>query len=415
MRVLVLAPQPFYQERGTPIAVRLALEALSRKLDLSSSSAPAIDLLVYREGEDISIPGVRIIRLRTPRCLRGLRPGISVKKLLCDIFFFFHTLQLLWRARGDQYQVIHAVEESVFIAWCAKKIFGTPYIYDMDSSLALQLTEKWRWCRPLLPLLQWLEGIAVRGSIAVAPVCDALQAIAHHHGSPNTVMLRDVSLLPDDSELRGDRSCFFGDQIGPDQTIVLYVGNLESYQGIDLLIESFSIARSHGRDPHLVIVGGTPDSISHYQNKVRALACDKQISFLGPRPISILRDLLSAADIVVSPRIKGNNTPMKIYSYLHSGTALLATDLPTHRQVLDEEVAVLAPVDVHGFASGLRALLEDPQLRASLGSRARERAQNLYTIEAFERQLSSLYDSVARGIGRTLRPYAAPPGEHSQC
>lgn len=415
MRVLVLAPQPFYQERGTPIAVRLALEALSRKLDLSSSSAPAIDLLVYREGEDISIPGVRIIRLRAPRCLRGLRPGISVKKLLCDIFFFFHTLQLLWRARGDQYQVIHAVEESVFIAWCAKKIFGTPYIYDMDSSLALQLTEKWRWCRPLLPLLQWLEGIAVRGSIAVAPVCDALQAIAHHHGSPNTVMLRDVSLLPDDSKLRGDRSCFFGGQIGPDQTIVLYVGNLESYQGIDLLIESFSIARSHGRDPHLVIVGGTPDSISYYQDKVRALGCDKQISFLGPRPISILRDLLSAADIVVSPRIKGNNTPMKIYSYLHSGTALLATDLPTHRQVLDEQVAVLAPVDVHGFASGLRALLEDPQLRESLGSRARERAQNLYTIEAFERQLSSLYDSVARGIGRTLRPYAAPPGEHSQC
>jgi len=415
MRVLVLAPQPFYQERGTPIAVRLALEALSRKLDLSATCEPTIDLLVYREGEDITIPGVRFIRVCTPRCLYGLRPGISLKKLACDAFFFVHAIALLWRARSNQYQVVHAVEESVFIAWFAKKIFGTPYIYDMDSSLALQLTEKWRWCRPLLPLLQWLEGIAVRGSIAVAPVCDALQAIAHQHGSPQTIMLRDVSLLPNDADSRGDRSQFFGHHIGPQHTVVLYVGNLESYQGIDLLVESFSLVRSHHRNPHLVIVGGTPDSIAYYQNKARTLGCDQHISFLGPRPLSSLRDLLSAADIVVSPRVKGNNTPMKIYSYLHSGTALLATDLPTHRQVLDEEVAALAPLDTQGFASKLEALLENRQLRETLGTNARARAQKLYTIEAFERQLSTLYDTVARDLGEAGQQHEKSPEERQAC
>jgi glycosyltransferase involved in cell wall biosynthesis len=399
MRILVLAPQPFYQERGTPIAVRLALEALSRKLNLSSASTPLIDLLVYREGEDIPIPGVRIVRLATPVCLNGIRPGISCKKLLCDLFFLCHTLLLLWRARKDQYRVVHAVEESVFIAWLAKKLFGTPYIYDMDSSLALQLTEKWRWCRPMLWLLQYLEGVAVRGSIAVAPVCDALETIAHRHGSQTTVLLRDVSLLPDQADGAYDRSKLFGEHITENNPIVLYVGNLESYQGIDLLLEAFAKIHEHGSRPHLAIVGGTQESIASYENKATSLGCSSSVTFLGPRPLSSLRSLLSAADILVSPRIKGNNTPMKIYSYLHSGTPLLATDLPTHRQVLDEEISVLAPTDVEGFSRGLQTLLEDATLRDTIGQNARRRAQALYTVEAFEKQLGALYDAVARGLG----------------
>ena len=45
---------------------------------------------------------------------------------------------------------------------------------------------------------------------------------------------------------------------------------------------------------------------------------------------------LLAADVLVSPRLKGLNTPMKIYSYLDSGSAVLATRLRTHTQVLDD-------------------------------------------------------------------------------
>ena len=144
MKVLFLAPQPFYQERGTPIAVKIALESLAKKLAQASPPSPAIDVLCYAEGEDITIPGVRINRIWGLRILAGVRPGISVKKLLCDVIFLFATLLLVWRNRNDQYSVLHAVEESVFIAWLVKKVWGIPYIYDMDSSMSLQVTEKWR-------------------------------------------------------------------------------------------------------------------------------------------------------------------------------------------------------------------------------------------------------------------------------
>jgi glycosyltransferase involved in cell wall biosynthesis len=398
MRVLFLAPQPFYQERGTPIAVKIALETLAKKLGCTEPMDRAIDLLCYGEGEDIQIHGVTIHRIPSPRCLTGIRPGISFKKLLCDFIFLFSTLALVVKARKRQYSVIHAVEESVFIAWLIKKIWGIPYIYDMDSSLSLQVTEKWRWCKPLYPIMNFLEGIAVRGSVAVAPVCDALSAIAAKHGAPHTVMLRDVSLLPLSSQENDCRNRTLGLSLRKEQPVILYVGNLEFYQGIDLLVESFALISDHESQPHLVIVGGTPDSIERYQNKTTHLGCDATVSFLGPRPVAQLRDYLAAADIVVSPRVKGNNTPMKIYSYLHSGKALVATDLPTHRQVLDEEISVLAPAEARGFSHGLRTLLDNPEARIAIGENARRRAETLYTLSAFETQLGALYDEVRARI-----------------
>ncbi len=413
MRILVLAPQPFYQERGTPIAVRLALEALARKLDLEARDEPVIDLLTYGEGEEIEVPGVKIIRIPTPSCLIGIRPGISLKKLLCDVIFTFATLKLLWQARNAQYTVVHAVEESVFIAWLAKQLFSTPYIYDMDSSLALQVVEKWWLLKPALPILRFFERLAVRGSVAVAPVCDALEAIATHHGSPHTVMLRDVSLLPlEDRDLMG-RSEVFGEAVRDSQPIVLYVGNLESYQGIDLLVESFALIRSHPSCPHLAIIGGTTEAIAKYRAKAQSLGCEGCVSFLGPRPVAHLKSYLLQADILVSPRIKGNNTPMKIYSYLHSGKPLLATDLPTHRQVLDEEISVLAPAEPEGFAEGLRQLLDDPVQRHMVGERARAKAEKLYTREAFEAQLFALYEQVEQRVSRAISRSAVPVGEES--
>ena len=339
------------------------------------------------------------MRVKTPGWLRGVRPGISLKKLVCDVLFTLHASSLLWRCRKDPYDVIHAVEESVFIAWMAKKIFGIPYIYDMDSSLALQLTEKWWWCKPALYVLQYLEGLAIRGSVSVAPVCDALQAIALRHGSASTILLRDVSLLPSTNQSRTDPSIAFGTPIPDNDRVILYVGNLESYQGIDLLLESFALIYNDEPHARVVIVGGTQEAIAQYTQKASGLGCSDRVVFTGPRPVHELSKLLTTADILVSPRIKGNNTPMKIYSYLHSGTALLATDLPTHQQVLTDSIAVVAKPSPEAFGHALQQLLRDDELRTKLGTAAKQTAENLYTVEAFEAQLGALYDTVAARIG----------------
>jgi glycosyltransferase involved in cell wall biosynthesis len=100
---------------------------------------------------------------------------------------------------------------------------------------------------------------------------------------------------------------------------------------------------------------------------------------------------------------------MKIYSYLHSGTALIATDLPTHRQVLDERLALLAEPTAEAFAGGLSQLIKDPALRQRLGKEAQAVAEQLYTAEAFERQIGALYTTVFQGIS------PAPSNDQTLC
>lgn len=389
MNILLLAPHPFFQERGTPIAVNLLLQALS-------ATGHTVDVLTYHEGENVSHPGVTLHRIRRPPCARHVPPGPSFKKILCDLYLFPKALAM---ARRGRYDLVHAVEESVYAAMWIRRRQGLPYLYDMDSSLALQVSEKFPLLRFLLPAMRHTESAAIRQALAVVPVCDALADMARSSGAHKTFLLRDVSLLrpsePADEEavrqlLPRDGCLRF-----------LYVGNLETYQGIDLQLEAFKVFLARGGRAQLAIVGGKPSDIQRYRGKASALGISDDVVFVGPQPISRMAALFDAADILVSPRIKGNNTPMKVYSYLASGKAIVATDLPTHTQVLTPELARLAAPQAVPFALAMLQLASDPALRARLGTAARTRAQQLYSLEAFGRTVREIYGWVeAEGLPR---------------
>lgn len=393
MRILFLAPQPFFQERGTPIAVRLALEVLVQR-----SPRPEIDLLVYHEGADIDLPGVTVHRIRVPQWVRpvlsGVRPGITLKKLVCDLFFFWEALRLgLISRRTGGYRLVHAVEESVFIALLMRLLWRTPYLYDMDSSLSLQLTDTWRVLRVFRPLMAGLERLAVRRSAAVVPVCDTLAAVAEEAGSPHTCILRDISLLDHPSqEDGGAMSLSESAVISPKSRVILYVGNLERYQGIDLALAAFAKVADAHNDAHLVIIGGAPEHVAAYQKMTASYEAGDRIHFLGPRPVAHLHRLITEADMLISPRILGNNTPMKIYSYLHSGKPLVATAIPSHTQVLSDAVACLCEPTPEGFARGLDWVLSRREEAKDMGERARQLAEERYTLAIFRESLLGLYD-----------------------
>lgn len=387
-KILFLSPQPFFQERGTPIAVKLAAGVLAE-------AGYAIDLVTYHEGESTPIQGVTHHRCWAPSWLRNIRPGISVKKLVCDLFFLFKALTLVMTNR-EKYRLVHAVEESVFIAWFFKIIFGLPYVYDMDSSLSLQLTEKWEFLTPLRGAAEWLERLAVKRAVAVVAVCDSLAEVAVKLGAKKVDVLYDVSLLAPDCNDKKDgdedlrRTCGLKD----DAKIALYVGNLERYQGVDLLLESVASISSQLENASVILIGGNAKDIEIYKQKVITLGLVDRVFVLGPRPVDRLGEYLLQADVLVSPRIKGNNTPMKIYSYLHSGVAVLATNLPTHTQVLNEEISVLAPPNPKDFGIALLSLMASKELRARLGAQARQVAEAKYTFRAFRQKLLSLYSEL---------------------
>src|SRR5690606_14084387 len=130
----------------------------------------------------------------------------------------------------------------------------------------------------------------------------------------------------------------------------------------------------------------------HYQQRARALGIPVgRVELLGARPVAQLGAYLQQADILVSPRTLGQNTPMKVYSYMQAGKAILATDIRSHTQALDGSCAMLVAAQPAAMAQGLTRLLHDPALRARLGQAAQERAELEYSLPAYQRKLRLAY------------------------
>jgi len=387
VKILLLAPHPFYQARGTPIAVKTVLEFLSERGD-------TVDVLTYAEGGEVSIPNCTVHRIPRVPGLQGIRPGFSVKKVLSDILMVGSCLRLVRRTR---YDLIHAVEESAFIAAAMRALTGVPYVYDMDSSLAEQLVDAYPPLRFAFSALRRMEAVAIRRSSGVLAVCAALEDVALAHAPGQLVgRVEDTTLLTGPKPAGGN-----GRGLPPsDGPMAMYVGNLESYQGIDLLLEGFRHTLSRVPQAKLVIVGGRDAEIAHYRGRAERLGIDGSVVFAGPRPIGMLPDLLRQADVLVSPRLKGLNTPMKIYSYLDSGSAVLATRLRTHTQVLDDGMAYLVEPEPHALGHGLAELMADPELRAKLASTAKAYVQREHTPQAARRKLEAFYTTMESRVRR---------------
>jgi len=396
MRVLLIAPHPFFQERGTPLAEFALLSELSR-------AGHEIHVATYHEGEDIDVPRCHLHRIPRLPLVRNIRPGLSWKKLVADAALTGKVLRL---ARTLDIDVVHAVEEGAFMALAVKRLFGTPYIYDMDSALMPQASDKWPVLHVLDRPMRWLERAIVRESLFVLAVCRLLEERARELVPETaTALLEDVSLLPPGSGAPAER---LSETIGSSGPIVLYVGNLEKYQGVDLLLAGFAEATKQLTDAQLVVIGGRPEHVSRYAREAQDLAIGERTHFLGPRPQKRLREYLEQAAVLVSPRSTGINTPMKVYSYLDSGRPVAATRLPTHTQVLDDDISALFEPTAIGMSEALVRLLKDPDYGDRMASRAKKRVAAEFSPEAFRRKLLQFYEEVGRQLEAGSEPAAVP-------
>jgi glycosyltransferase involved in cell wall biosynthesis len=381
VRILVIAPQPFYQERGTPIATRLLVEALR-------AAGHEVDVLTYHVGEDPRLEGVRVFRAPAVPFVRDVPIGFSVRKVLCDF-------ALLWRlftlTRRHRYDVLHAVEEAVFLSLLVRGL-GSRVVYDMDSSLPEQLLGKYGALRALDGMLRRVERFAIERSDLVMAVCEDLAVRARGYATDTPVdVVEDVSLLGDDRA--GDEVESLRRDLPDGALLALYVGNLEDYQGVDVMLEA--LAKLPSAPVKFVAIGGNASSVAAYRARAAELGLGDTAVFAGARPVRQLGAYLEQADILVSPRLKGHNTPMKLYSYLAAGKPVLATRIRSHTQVLSDDTAMLVEPDAAALAAGLDALLRSPALREQLGLAARRLAASRYSLTQFRASVANAYRRLA--------------------
>jgi glycosyltransferase involved in cell wall biosynthesis len=386
LRILFLAPQPFFEVRGTPLAVLAMVRTLA-------ADGHRVELLTYPQGEDVAVPGVvhrRSLRLPVGR----VRAGPSVAKLLLDVPFVLEAAALLASRRFD---VVHAVEEAAHLVAPLARLMRVPLVADVDSSIPDQLRYSGFARRgPLLWTAEALETRALRGATAVITVCASLTAGVRRRAPGARVFqiedppLVDAPLPPDHEAVRRLRVEL---ALGPGP-VVLYTGNFEPYQGVSLLADAAGLVP----EAQIVFMGGESSEIEAL--RARASAEGGRCLFAGKRPPSELPAFLGLADVLVSPRVKGENTPFKVYTYLASGKPLVATRIPSHTQVLDDTLSLLVEASPAGIAGGIRAALADPAAATARAERGRRLVEERFSPARFAEKVREAYGAVAAARGR---------------
>jgi glycosyltransferase involved in cell wall biosynthesis len=192
-----------------------------------------------------------------------------------------------------------------------------------------------------------------------------------------------------------------------DRKLVVYLGVLSAYQGVDLLLESIPRVLAACPDTHFLVMG-YPDE-ERYRARARALGVAGNITLPGRVDYSQAARHLSLGDVAVSAKLTPMEGNGKLLNYLACGLPTVAFDLPGNLAALGD-VGRYAPTgDSAALADRLIGLLRDPGERAELSRRSRALAEERYSWQAIGARINAVYDELlARRRRGASAPYAAP-------
>jgi glycosyltransferase involved in cell wall biosynthesis len=382
-RVLFIAPQPYFQWRGSPIRVGFNVQALAEL-------GYEVDLLTLPVGEDRQTPGVRVIRVANPFGVKNIPIGPSGHKAVFNALLFFKALALAFQRR---YAVIHAVEETAAFAWFVAMLTNARLIFEKHSDPASHKAS------PLKNLVLAAYRQAEKLSIMTADLviatgeglCEQARAVSPRKRVRHIFDIPSSLAEPEPAHVKRLAQEL---RRHPAEMLAMYVGSFAVYQGIDLMFESMQYVIARHPQVRFVVIGGSADEIRQRTEWLKTRRIDGSVTFLGTVPPDVLPNYLAAADILLSPRIAGINTPLKLLDYLKVGRPIVATDNPANRRILDDTVAMLVDPLPLQFAEAISRLIADEDVRDQMGERGRRLVAEVYNFGEFKRRLGECYREV---------------------
>ena len=379
-RILLIAPQPFFQWRGSPLRVSFNARALAEL-------GYAVDLLVMPVGQDLPLPGVTLHRAPNIIRARDLPIGPSLPKAILDISLYFKAAAL---ARRQAYTVFHGIEDAGPIAAVLARRHRAKVVFEKHSDPASY--KKGLIRNFVMAGYRRVERFSIRRADAVIctgpALVDQARAIAPEKPVHHIFDIPSSLVEPDPARAAAVRKKL---GLAPDAVLALYVGSFAVYQGIDLLFQALPAALRKASDLQVVIIGGSPEQIAARQAEMAAAGCAGRVHFPGQIHPDELPHTLAAADILLSPRIAGTNTPLKLLDYLKAGRAIVACDNPANRLIVDDSNACLVAPAPEAFAAGLAALAADTPLRERLGAAGHRLYLSTYNYHQFKQRLGAAY------------------------
>jgi glycosyltransferase involved in cell wall biosynthesis len=382
LRVLMIAPTPFFADRGCHVRILEEVRILTRR-------GHQVLVATYHHGRDVD--GVQTVRTPHIPWYQKLAPGPSVHKLYVDLLLTRTSLRAAARFRPH---IIHAhLHEGVFVGNFVRRATGAPLVADFQGSLAGEIADHIRG-RPFRflarrvfgPIEHWLTQLPDRIVSSSSRFADTL---AEHRSREGIALLADCV---DTERFRpGMGSPALRQELGipADRQIIVFLGVLTPYQGVDLLLEAAPRVLAARQDVHFLIMGYP--NVERYTARARELGIDAHVTFTGRVDYDRAQNYLGLGELAVSGKLSSTEANGKLYNYMACGLATVVFDTPVNREILGDLGVYAALGDAADLAERILALLAAPAERAARGAALRARAVADYSWERFGEQMEAIY------------------------
>jgi glycosyltransferase involved in cell wall biosynthesis len=320
-----------------------------------------------------------------------LAPGPSVHKLYVDWLLVATSLRAAARFRPD---IVHAhLHEGVFVGQFVRARTGAPLVAEFQGSLAGEVADHTRggWKKRLVraafgPAEAWLTR---------APDCVVASSTRFADELRARCGIRRVALLADavdtDRFRPGLGSPALRLELGipAERAIVVFLGVLAGYQGVDHLLEAARLVLARRSDAHFLIMGYP--NVEPYRARAAALGLGDHVTFTGRVDYDRAPAYLGLGDLAVSAKLSTTEANGKLYNYMACGLPIVVFDTPVNREILGD-LGVYAPLgDAGALGAEILALLDDPEERIARGRALRARATAEHSWERAGERLVDLY------------------------
>jgi glycosyltransferase involved in cell wall biosynthesis len=332
--------------------------------------------------------GVRVRRFRlpeTPATPLGFVLEYAVANLM------LHLAGVAELIRGARVVHLHNPPDTLFGVGFLARLLGRDTVFD-HHDLAPELFQAKFGDPRVAAVLRRLERLSMRSATLVLAANESHRELARSRGG---VAAERIVVVRNGPPARAFERAGEGRGGRLEAPRLLFLGCMESQDGVDELLPLLELLASNHDLPeaHLTLVGeGSRRPPLEAQAARRGLS--ERVRFTGRVPHSEVPTLLAEADVCLDPapctELNHRSTMIKIAEYMAARRAVVAYPLLETRRTAGEAIAYAECGDLASFAGKVAALAREPERRASLANRGRDRARSL-GWDASEKQLLAAY------------------------
>ena len=379
--MLAIAPTPFFGDRGCHVRIYEEVRWLAAR-------GIETELVTFPTGRDL--PDVTIRRARPWLGVSARSLGPSWGRPVLDLALLATCRRVL---RTFRPHLLHGhLHEGIAIGSVLRRWSGAPLIGDLQGCLASELAdhgllaadgrmaalvtaaERWLLRRPdhILTSSEHGAGLLSRRGVArdrLTTLPDGVDVDMFRPRAPDPAQIRALGL--------------------GSKRVIVFLGVLTEYQGVDALIEAMHTVVGHRPDVHLLLMGYPNEE--RYRRLVRTRGLCRSITVTGRVDYRQAASRLNLGELAVGPKRSLTEANGKLLNYMACGLPTVATDTPVNRAILGD-AGVYAPVgDTTALAARLLQLLSDPSAAAARGKALRRRAEEVYAWPTLIERLVALY------------------------